>query len=103
MKPKHTQGPWKLTHNNRISFITFGPLNSPIADIPKEYADNEEIHIKNSYLLAAAPDLLIGLKEAIRELHFTLDDIKNESNYLSFNEFVEKLERIVAKADGRNE
>jgi len=96
---KHTKGPWRAIYRgvdqganwaSRIPYAierAVGNAVQPIADV----CDQPEAEA-NANLLAAAPDLLAGLKEALKDLEC--------SGYAFDHPFLVTLRGIIAKATG---
>jgi len=75
---KHTPGPWKLDTEDFEVFEQEGgmictvrhPQDSPCIDVGDDgYAEAAEACEANAHLIAAAPDLLVALKDMVRTYH----------------------------------
>ena len=98
-KAKHTPGPWWADFDGENTFDgveiqQVGRLHYvPVANVPVDYTDREEREA-NARLIAAAPDLLEALDEAIEwDSH---DDMGWPALWL------EKAETAIAKAKGKD-
>lgn len=64
--PKHTPGPWKLEHGTYVHrgrwVVTAEgmPTSSPVVSI----SNHDDAAEYDGYLIAAAPEMLVALKEA---------------------------------------
>lgn len=71
MKPKHTPGPWEIKAWPKnadltiVSGLTDGLYTKSIADLPDSWYDSRENKESNAALIAAAPDLLEWLEQAV--------------------------------------
>lgn len=63
MKPKHTPGPWKVESNEE--FIEIWNNNTWIANVQTEHKHHTVDNFANARLIAAAPELLDALEDAI--------------------------------------
>lgn len=90
-KTAHTPGPW-TEHAGHI-----GANNLAIADINETTRRSNEEHAANARLIAAAPDLLAVLKEALQDLeHFKEADDCTETHPL-----VLAARAAIAKAEAK--
>ncbi len=88
---KFTPGPWELDSNG----IFKGPF--PIA-ICKGDESNA-----NARLISAAPDMYEALKEARDKIQDHINEIYSNGGieYLGLGSLLDKIDHILAKADGR--
>lgn len=110
---KHTEGPWKAKRTHQMSEDAWyvivdpagrGPIidvggkdeNGQIGEMKYLITDPAEIEA-NANLIAAAPDLLEALVQAVREL----DYMKKYDDCLACP-FEEKARAAIAKAEGRS-
>jgi len=87
MEAKHTTGPWsqKLDHKGEPEARVLGPDGSMIAELDG-YCDDYRTEIANARLIAAAPELLDALQNAV-------EDEPNAT-------FADHARAIIAKATG---
>ena len=93
----HTPGPWVAVHNNwEVSTIYAGALPVAVCHIDGDVSEETEgilsgIKDANARLIAAAPDLLEALKDAVCTL---------EVSYTASDYAIDKARAAIAKATG---
>lgn len=86
----HTPGPWKAGTDNRVS----GPTGNTVADCRYKNGDFDKL------LVAAAPELLSSLKEAVGNLTVACLIMDGESRKLAM-ECIAEYKAVIAKAAGK--
>lgn len=110
---KHTPGPWEVDGphltDRRIAIlgaekddgwqVVIATMRTPDSRMP------EEEQRANASLIAAAPELLESLKNALRELDKVWPGLGNQTGeaWWSASDTRTKLVRIIAKAEGPKE
>ena len=96
---KHTPGPWKWMFDADGDHLISGPGTPVLAvtggDAYVEHATDEA----NARLIAEAPEMLKGLKDALLELTVYCEN--HDGRYAIRPETQARLHYIVAKAEGR--
>ena len=97
---KHTKGPWTATKHDqhwvRVNVTIKAGGNTWVAFMPDE--DKEE-RMANARLMAAAPDLLEALENAVSELDYLT--VAPDSDYARpDDEIIKAAEAAIAKAKG---
>lgn len=87
---KHTPGPWVRTNENGIRHADGKTL------IAQTFWPSQEVNKANARLIAAAPELLEGLKQAVEELS---DYAPTPLNGLSA--LIRKLDAVIDKAESQ--
>jgi len=97
---KHTPGPWTVGGPNRVGEEALGIIEGKdkyvVADV---WADVEELDARaNANLIAAAPELLEKLSEAVELL-----EVDDDANTVGTDAWVwlKQARELLAKADGR--
>lgn len=90
---KHTPGPWRLER------VEFDAGKTTIYDQSGTALASTEGFINsipNARLIAAAPELLVALKEALRFVKNNTEDF-----YMAGHRLIEQIEKAIAKAEGK--
>lgn len=100
---KHTPGPWKHSWQPRLSVI-HGPNGEHIADTGA-WRDDEHPEMRaNGDLLAAAPDLLEALEDALKCFQISTDYEMSAAKATKFRcEMRKKARAAIAKAKGESQ
>ena len=69
---KHTEGPWQVAYDPG-KYIVVGCKESGICIIPNDGGKDEQIRKGNACLIAAAPEMLKLLSEAVVSVKMGLD------------------------------
>lgn len=93
-KPQHTQGPWHLEPSDvAVGWYQVKPYpGQVVADI---------FTLEDARLIAAAPEMLDALKEALQALREAVEFTECYGYYLGMDETPQRIETAVAKAEGR--
>lgn len=87
---EHTKGPWEAKQGGDNHFTIEDKDNSYIAEISWRHFNNEA----NAKLIAAAPELLEMLKEAVERCEINNGEGEED-------EFIEMFNATIAKAEGK--
>lgn len=60
----HTPGPWEVLRSGGQMAVTTGKHRAAVAFVPPHHLDAEA----NAHLIAAAPDLLVALKDCLAHM-----------------------------------
>ena len=93
MNPKHTEGPWSLTYENRPTIFRGGqtPRTLPIA---KVYSGDIKQSLADARLIAAAPELLTALRNLLEDaIALGIEDSDRSGSAI-------EARAILAKAEG---
>ncbi len=103
----HTPGPWEVKPEGEILRVWEAqrPVSVGIADVcinrSIEAKGPSEIEHANAHLIAAAPDLLTALKDAVAQVNCTVPLDWEDMNLKYPN--VKKWEAAIARAEGRTD
>lgn len=90
---KHTPGPWRAReHNSGASIVDAGPFQILLTNTVGATAD---VWTANARLIAAAPELLQLVKEA-------LDEFENPHSLLDIRDWMAAAKAAIAKAEQRS-
>ncbi len=93
---KHTPGPWEIWSTLHGWTICSPSDGWSVTSLP----DSDPIHHANAHLIAAAPEMLAVLKDALdmAELAETLTGCRGDDDFVA--EFKAKVEAAISKAEG---
>lgn len=97
MNAQHTPGPWRVTGPN----VRAG--DALLAIVTDHWADEKtppKEKSSNAQLIAAAPDMLAALREAVRVLEYAADALDAPAAS-HFRETISDARAAIAKAEGR--
>lgn len=95
---KHTPGPWRIAGNK-----VFGHITTEIADLgpSKEHMELDE-RIANARLIASAPKIYEGLKQAQIAIRAVVESFEKVDMINSvWQRALEEISAIIAEAEGR--
>lgn len=92
----HTPGPWELAMSADGCFILFGPKGRKLLTIPLDEQDEEKV--ANARLIAAAPELLEVIREAVDRAEREMAKGRKASPGLAT--WLEKARAALAKVRG---
>lgn len=112
--PKHTPGPWKITHKHPDPDTAKGYMEIMQSNgsgfeigiscsICEQYLADDPIQKANAHLIAAAPDILEALKQLVK---INEDHDDSIAKILGAppgwkDEYLDKARSAIAKAEGR--
>lgn len=100
---QHTPGPWTVSDElttDKHFVIDLGPNVSGCILIERHREGFDASDEANARLIAAAPGMLDGLKQAVKQI---ADDWASTSTPLDGHRaLIDKLDAIIAKAEGRS-
>lgn len=106
MRTKHTPGPWDVEYENADyngggQWYNAGPAK---VWFPYNVKKQEEDEAKaNAYLIAAAPELLEVLRDALDSLDYVERTLPGLSGYGVRQERIQKARAAIAKATGEQQ
>lgn len=92
MPNKHTPGPWKFDHDMDGDFLIWADSKPCIAITDHDHEDDKA----NGQLMAAAPELLDALGDALVVLY------SGEGDIADIEAAIKKAEAAIAKAKGES-
>jgi hypothetical protein len=101
MKAQHTEGPWAIIGKSAIGYegSEIGTGNKTVAvTLTANKGEEDDEEKANASLIAAAPDLLAALYEALPYVTDAADDPAFKKGVVSRH--VERIRKAIAKAGG---